>query len=128
VNVVKSAVRAFIEAAFGGPTTDQESVVLVGTTGNTRLVPNNAERVSLTFVNIDVNDVIIGLGPFVSTGGLRLVRSGGAINFIVRDDATLPGREWWAQSPVAPANVYILEVIRSIYTPPQESGITAQVG
>jgi hypothetical protein len=120
-NFVKSALRAYIEAQFGGPTTEQESIVTVASgVGLTLLVKGNAERVSLTFVNLGSFDVIFGFGGVLASGGIRLVASGGAINFIVRDDATLPGREWYANGPGGSSNVYVLEVIRSIYTPPSE--------
>jgi hypothetical protein len=122
-NFVKSALRAFIEQEFGGPTTEQESIVSVASgVGLTLLVKGNAERVEVTFVNLGAFDVIIGFGTVLASGGIRLVASGGALNLIVRDDATLPGREWYANGPGGASTVYVLEVIRSIYTPPQEMG------
>jgi hypothetical protein len=123
-NFVKSALRAFIEAEFGGPTTEQESyVALPGGAVFTLLVPNNAERISLTFVNVAVNDAAITLNATGSTGGIHLTASGGAVSFNIRDDATLPGRLWYGFSSAA-SNLYVLEVIRSIYTPVAETGIT----
>jgi hypothetical protein len=121
-----SAVRAWVEAEFGGPTTEQEKTFVLAP-GNVaqEVVPNNAERVSLTIVNIGTGNLNLALSSsLVATiGGIFLSSSGGEVNMHVRDDATLPGRQWWCSSG-AGSTVYVLEVIRSIYTPPEEGGPT----
>jgi hypothetical protein len=84
--------------------------------GLIRLVANNAERVSLTFVNVSANVVNIGFGGVLLVGGFELLPNGGTINMQIRDDASLPAHEWYGNSGPG-GTVYILEVIRSIYTP-----------
>lgn len=119
--LMPSAVRAWVEREFGGPTTEQESLVTVPA-GNVvvQLVPNNAERVSLVFVNDGGNLVAISLTNATgSSGGIGVNGNGGAITMNVRDDSTLPSRQWVAASSLG-STVYCLEVIRSIYTPPSE--------
>ena len=126
-NFVRSAARFFIEKQYGGPTTEQESNIVVPP-GNVliRAVANNAERVSLTFVNAGTGDFFIGFGNQITLSSLRLQAQGGTINMELRDDATLVTREWFVQGPTT-GNLYVLEVIRSIYTPDAElPGVVAQ--
>ena len=118
-----AAVRGWVEAEFGGPTTEIESsFVLAGGNVAAQAVPNNGERVSLTVVNIGSGNLNLALSSSLvsTTGGIFLAPGGGEINMNVRDDATLPARQWWVSSG-AGTTVYTLEVVRSIYTPPQDT-------
>jgi hypothetical protein len=120
-NFVTSAVRAFIEQQFGGPTTDQDKVVICPASNvTTLLIEGNAERIELVITNFGSGNLSIAIDPTVlASGGLFLAPGGGTVSMNVRDDATTPSRRWWMSSG-AGTSVYVLEVIRSIYTPPSE--------
>ena len=126
-NVIKSAARVFIEHQYGGPTTEKESTPAVAALPNvSQMVPNNAERVALIFSNISSQVFNIGTNPqILGTVGGIFMASGANISMNVRDDATLPTLAWYAEATNPGSFMYVLEVIRSIYTPPDEvEGIT----
>ena len=120
-SVVKGAARVFTNSQLGGPTTEQESQVALNTVNLTFVVNNNAERVGLTVVNIGANDAFLEItSGGAGTPGLHLSANGGTVNMNVRDDFTLPSRAFYGYSTVGATTVYVLEIIRQIYTPDGE--------
>lgn len=117
------AVRAWTSREFQGPTFEQDSTVAIPAASvRTRVVANNADRVSLTFANVGPNDCQVLLGNFGTGVGLALPALTGMVNMEVRDDATLPSREWFSVS-ASGTTIYVLEVIRITPTP-GPTGIT----
>lgn len=107
------APNVFLRDTFGGDFEQAEAVVAVGTVP-TLLVPNDPEAVNLTVVNNSANQVWLAPNNQVSASlGIQL-NPGGSASIIVRDDATLPTREWWAIASAGPSNVYYLRLRRYI--------------
>jgi hypothetical protein len=63
-------------------------------------------------LNNGATDVFIGLDSATSTSnGIRLSAAGGSASLNVKDDFTLPSREWLGISSAPANNVYVLEII-----------------
>jgi hypothetical protein len=106
------AARQTTQIDLGGPCTENESNVSVGTSLTT-LANNNPDRVGLVFVNNGAADVLIGLtSAITSTIGIRLTANGGSASLTIRDDFTLCARQWSAISSAPGNSVYVLEIIR----------------
>lgn len=105
------AARRYTEQLLGGPTTEQESNPTVGAAVS-QLVAQNPDRVGLLVMNVGTQILYIKTAYDVSsTNGLELSPGGGSVSFNVRDDFTLPAREFAAISPSGNTNVYVLEEI-----------------
>lgn len=64
-------------------------------------------------INLGANDINVGLNSGVSSSqGILLTAQGGLISMTVRDDFTLPSREWFGRAIDAPSQVYVLEIVR----------------
>lgn len=108
----KGACLAFTEDLLGGPVNELESNVTTGASV-VQAVGGNGDRVGLLFVNQGSNDAFIAVGPNPgATNGIRLTQAGGSASFNVRDDYTLPSRNWFVVSPAGASNVYVLEIVR----------------
>jgi hypothetical protein len=106
------AARAFTEAQLGGPCNDFESSPVIPTTVGV-LAIGNGDRVGLVIMNLSANTLYIGLSPTVSTtNGILLSPNGGVFGVSVRDDFTLPSRQWYGISVGGSAQCYVLEVVR----------------
>lgn len=107
-----AALRYAIEQ-LGGPLVEQTNVVSVDNAVK-QIAIGNGERVWLTIVNIGASNVYVGITPDVSsTKGILLGASGGSATLNVRDDFTLPSREWNAICPAGgPVNVLVIEAYR----------------
>jgi len=90
------AAQSYIEGEFGGPTEELEAEVSAGTTA-TSVVGNDPESLALTLINLGSNTAWVLFEDTVSTTrGLLLNANGGYVSLTVRDDQTLPTRQWWA--------------------------------
>lgn len=113
------AARYFTEQQLGGPTRENESNPTAGVT-QTSAVGNNGDRVGLIIVNQGANDVFIALAAPSATNGIRLSASGGNVSMNVRDDFTLPARQWFMIAPTGSSAVYVLEEISETKTAASE--------
>lgn len=108
----QGAARNFLQAQFGGPVEEKETTVATSTT-IARATQNDPECVQLLFVNIGANTIQLGLTQAMATaGGIILNANGGNVSMAVRDDGTLPSREWWVFSPAGDSTLYVLKVRR----------------
>lgn len=115
------AARRYTEQVLGGPIVELESNPTQGVAAASLLL-GNADRVGLLFVNLGANDVFIAVSAAVATTfGIRLTANGGNASFIVTEDFTLPTRQWFGIASGGSSDVYILEVVRQIYTPAPET-------
>lgn len=107
-----SAALLFTEQELGGPCTEVESFPSPGNTGSIVIAQGNGDRVGLLMLNIGLSDAFIAVSrnPGINTG-IRLVSQSGFFSCNVRDDFTLPSREWSAIG-VAGTTIYVLEIIR----------------
>lgn len=111
-SVSTPAALLFTEQELGGPCLEQESYPTATTTGVVA-AQGNGERVGLTIMNLSANSVYIGLaGVVTSSTGIFLPGNGGFLTVNVRDDFTLPSRQWTALSVGGTAQLYVLEIIR----------------
>lgn len=102
------AAREFIAQDLGGPTSEAESTVATGANA-VSICGNDPDAVGLTIVNVGAQNVFIGLTQGVSaTNGIFLGANGGLVTMSVKDDYTLPTREWFAVSPAGASTVYVL--------------------
>lgn len=114
------AARWWTENQFGGPTRENETNPLIGTTA-TRVIGNNPDRVGLIIVNLGANDVYIALNNSVSTtNGIKLPAAGGNVTMTVRDDFTLPAREWDGIGNGGTSLLYVLEEIQDLTLQPEQ--------
>jgi hypothetical protein len=114
------AARFYVEQQLGSPTREKESNPNIQITATT-VVQSNPDRIGLIMVNMGVNDVFIGLTNSVSaTNGIRIVANGGNVTMTVRDDFTLPAREWDGLASGGTSLMYVLEEVADINLPPEE--------
>lgn len=102
----------FLIDRFGGRFTEEDGTVYVVQVP-TKIVGNNPECVALTMINVGGFDVYVrpANNPS-STGGILLLATGGSVSLTVRDDAMLPGREWYGVGGSGDSNVYFIRVLR----------------
>ncbi len=106
------AAQEAAQRELGGPTSEEETVVTTGATV-VQLVGNDPDAVALVAINLGANTVLLGLNQLVSASrGVRLDAGGGAMTLTLRDDFTLPAREWFAISPAGASTVYVLRLKR----------------
>lgn len=112
-NVSRPAALLFTEQELGGPCYEQDGVVNVGT-AIAASIQGNGERVGILMINQSPFDMYVSLTSAVSTSqGILLGANGGLLSFTVRDDFTLPTRQWFAVCPGANGqSLYVLEIIR----------------
>ena len=114
------AARWWTEGQLGGPTRENESNPTCQN-APTKLVNNNPDRVGLIMINLGANDVYIALNNGVSTtNGIKLPANGGNVTMTVRDDFTLPGREWDGITNAATSAMYVLEEIADVNLLPEQ--------
>lgn len=86
-------------------------VVSVGGTVQ-KVLPNNPNRVGLTFINNSANTMYLNITNNYAAGqGIFLAGNGGSIALNWRDDMTLISNEWDAVCPGGASNLQILEVV-----------------
>lgn len=110
--IATPAALAFTEAELGGPCYEVESSPATAAVV-AQIVPNNGDRVGLLIVNISGNSTVIGVTSAVGQSkGIPLAAGGGFFSCNVRDDFTLPAREWLSFGNAVASNLYVLEIIR----------------
>lgn len=108
-----SAALLFTEQELGGPCTEQESYPIALSTSSTVIAQGNGDRVGLVIINLGPRDCYVGLqGTVSSTTGIYVPTGGGSISLTVRDDFTLPARQWSAIGVSGSTQLYVLEIIR----------------
>jgi hypothetical protein len=112
------AALQWAEQDLGGPLVENESNIATSVVASVA-IQGNGDRVGLVFVNNGSSDLLIGLQPNISaTVGIRLVANGGAISMNVRDDFTLPSRQWYVIAVSGTPQLYVLELSRFTKTAP----------
>lgn len=110
------AAQSYIEGVYGGPTEEQDSGASVGTTA-TKLLGNDPERLAVTFINLGSEPVYLMYDDAVSTTrGIVLTTNGGGVSLNVRDDQTLPTREWWALTSTGSSDMVVISTRRYALT------------
>lgn len=111
-NYATSAALLFTEQELGGPCVENESYPTANATP-TVIAQGNGDRVGLTIVNLGNQNVYVGLtGIPNNNNAILLIASGGSLSINVRDDFTLPARQWTAFCQVMASQLYVLEIIR----------------
>lgn len=111
-NLLFGAAQQFIEAELGGPTDEDTETVTVGTEA-TQIVGNNSDVVAMYIINTGQNPLYIGLSPQQHYGeGILLVAAGGSVSMDVREDYTLPSREWFGVSTDTGTTCYVIRIRR----------------
>lgn len=114
------AARWFTDQQLGGPALEKESSVNVLSTLSV-VIGSNPDRVGLIMINQGAQDAFIALTPAVSTSfGIKLFANGGSVTMQVRDDFTLPSRQWYGFGNGGAVSIYVLEQISETVTPASE--------
>jgi hypothetical protein len=110
VPALHGPVVAWLQKEFGGAFQELETFPATAV-GNTSVVGNDPNSAALLFVNIGAQDVILKLRQDLPVAtGIRLGANGGGTVMTIRDDMTLPTREWFAASPGGASQLYILRL------------------
>ena len=112
INLNTGAARGYTDQQLGGPTTENESNPTCQIS-ITQLVKNNPDRVGILIMNLGSFDAFIAFNANVgSTNGIKLAANGGIFAANVRDDFTVPAREYSGIASGGATAIYILEIIR----------------
>lgn len=116
------AALEYLGRLFHGSFRDYEEVVLVSG-AVIPLVGGDADRVSLTLVNLGTVAVYVSPEPNVTAArGIRLGGGGGLLSFNVWQDSILPILPLWSMTTVANQPVFIIRVRRETIIKPDEAG------
>lgn len=108
-----SAALLFTEQELGGPCTETETTYTVGNAVQQIIAQGNGDRVGLLIINTGVNNVYFALAGIASaTNGIPLIGGGSFFICNVRDDFTLPSRQFTATSAGGSSTIYVLEIVR----------------
>lgn len=112
----QAAVPSYITKEYGGAGEEVTTEVIVSA-AVTRLVKSDPDRLGLLFVNLGTDSVYLTPDNRPSTTrGLFLVNNGGQVSLFVKDDLTLPSREWYATTASGISTVYVVEIRRFTVT------------
>jgi hypothetical protein len=112
-NLSTSAALRYTEKELGGPCTETESSYGVTNVNPVICAPGNGDRVGLLMLNLSTFDMLISLASLPTTlNSIKLPSNGGYFSCNVRDDFTLPSRQWNASCTGAIGPLYVLEIIR----------------
>ncbi len=102
--------RDLIEKEYGVHTTETEDPLIAAAGAvAARLLSNNPRRIGFVLINLSVNPIYLSLTAAVAaTRGIYLAPNGGFVTMNLRDDFTLPTREWWVIAPAGASNLYCL--------------------
>jgi hypothetical protein len=104
------AALRWLEEEFGGTISEAETDPAVTATAAT-ITSNDPDAVAILFINLGTTDIFIGLSKNVSaTAGIKLSAGGGSAGFVVREDGTLPTREWYAVSPGGATTLHTIRI------------------
>lgn len=117
---VFGAVLEFLQSRFRGALAHTEEEFTVGT-AVVEVAHGDAERVSLTFVNLAATTLYLAPSVNVSaTHGIRLAANGGTVSLNVVDDSLLPALNWRAMGSGADGALFVLSVRRTTIKPEAE--------
>lgn len=110
--MLTGAANMYIAKEFGGDFVELDGEVSVGTSP-TKIVDNDPDAVALVIINLGANTVYLrpANNPS-STAGIQINASGGNMSVNVRDDLTLPSRQWYGVADTAASDVYFVRVRR----------------
>ena len=110
---VFGAALEYLRGRFKGDLGHREEDFTVGT-AVIEVAHGDAERVSLTFVNLGATTLYIAPSINVSAAwGMRLAANGGTVSMNVVDDSLLPALNWRAMGSAPAGVLYVLSVRRS---------------
>lgn len=110
---VFGAVLVYLQDRFKGVLAHNEEEYTVGT-AVIEVAHADAERVSLTFVNLGATTLYISPSVNVSaTHGMRLAANGGTVSMNVEDDALLPALNWRSMGSAGGGALFVLSVRRA---------------
>jgi hypothetical protein len=116
------AALQFLEITYGGPVSEAQSAPVTGAALASVLV-NDPDALQLIFINTGAFPVFLHLRQDdPPTQGIQLGANGGGTTMNVREDGTLPCREWFANSPGGASSLYILRIRRYSRTQPAQGG------
>lgn len=101
----------FLRDRFGGDFEEDEETVDVGAAA-VRIVVNDPEAVALTLINTGSDNIYVAPNNQVSATFGVVLLPGGSVSVTVRDDATLPTREWWALGASAGQTLHYIRLRR----------------
>lgn len=108
----RPALQQYVEKVVGGNYVTAMSDVAV-TTAATKLIDNNMERMSLTFINVGAEEVLLAPKQGVTTtSGIVLGPLGGNLNLNAVEDLVLVGYDWWAIGNGGSSTVTVIAVTR----------------
>src|SRR5262245_55034864 len=94
----KGAALEFAEKTLGGPLVEVESYPSIGSTGASVAANANGDRVGLLMMNVGATDCYVAIQALTGgQTGFFLPANGGALSLNVRDDFTLPSRNWFGR-------------------------------
>lgn len=106
------AAAQYIAKEYGGSFEEQDGTISVATAA-TKIVDNNPDALALVMINLGANTVYVAPNNKPSsTAGIRLDANGGNVSMIVRNDLTLPSRQWYGIADTAASDVYYVRVQR----------------
>lgn len=110
----------WVQKELGWLIDEVESFPTISNSGvGSLIVPQNGDRVGMTFVNGTSNTIVVALNSFPSTlFGIPIAPNGGAISFKIRDDFTLIARAWYGFSTPGNGSLYVSELIGRVPLPP----------
>lgn len=107
-----SAALLFTEQELGGPCVENESYPVISNSASV-IAQGNGDRVGLLIMNLSVNNINVSTqGNVTANSGILLPAAGGYLSINVRDDFTLPSREWSGIGTGLSCQLYVLEIIR----------------
>lgn len=107
-----SALDRYVNDYVGGRFDVKTETVSIGTTV-TQAVPNDFERLAITFINAGANDVHILPNQNVTISrGIVLGANGGFLSLTVRDDLVLVGYDWYGIATTAASDLEVISVLR----------------
>jgi hypothetical protein len=109
---LSGAAAEFIEREFGGAYEEETGLVAISN-NPTKILGSDPDRVALTFINDQTATIYItpDNGPS-GNRGIQLDANGGSVSMNVRDDLTLPAREWWGYTGTPTQNIFFIAVRR----------------
>jgi len=78
------------------------------------ILRENANRVFFVVINLSINVVNIRPGQAATAAiGIPLGSAGGLVSFNIKDDKTLPTKEWWGFAAAGASTIYVVELVIS---------------
>lgn len=104
-------VLEYLKGVFGCNLESRNTTVTLSTSA-IQIAPNNADRFTLTVVNMGATIAYIAPhGAPSSTSGIMLAANGGQVGFTARDDGEITTFPWYAVAASGTPAVLILETV-----------------